>query len=179
MAERKGQWIAKPSLRHLKGRLHIVTEVGEYLAADGTGWIIPVGFTTDGASVPRFLWWLYPPFGDDYEASAVLHDYIYQCAELFPGDDRGHIGRGAGDALFREAMEADGFRASGRAVVYRGVRAGGWKAWRKHRRDARESRGQLAPVNSLDLTSLVQPHACRPESATSDGRGRSWRTQSE
>ena len=36
---------------------------------------IMAGFTSDGASVPRFLWRLYPPFGKYLEA-AVVHDYF-------------------------------------------------------------------------------------------------------
>lgn len=35
---------------------------------------IPKGFKTDGASVPKFLWWFIHPAGLAFEA-AVLHDY--------------------------------------------------------------------------------------------------------
>jgi len=36
---------------------------------------VPVGFYTDGASVPRFFWWLFPPMGK-YAGAAVVHDYL-------------------------------------------------------------------------------------------------------
>jgi len=36
---------------------------------------VPFGFPSDGASVPRFLWNLYPPFGRYLEA-AVIHDWF-------------------------------------------------------------------------------------------------------
>lgn len=128
-----GRFLQKPSLRHVDGRVHVVTEPLIYESADGTIYSVPVGFETDGASVPRFLWWLYPPFGDDYEAAAVLHDFLYAYAETFLD-----MTRAKADALMNEAMAAEWFRDSGRRVVYRGVRIGGWKAWRDHRREASE-----------------------------------------
>lgn len=36
---------------------------------------VPVGFTSDGATVPRILWALFPPVGR-YFLAAVLHDYL-------------------------------------------------------------------------------------------------------
>jgi hypothetical protein len=36
--------------------------------------IVPTGFETDGASIPRFLWWLFNPMGR-YAKAAILHDY--------------------------------------------------------------------------------------------------------
>lgn len=38
---------------------------------------IPEGFRFDGSSAPRFLWWLFPSYGDFFFA-AMLHDYMYQ-----------------------------------------------------------------------------------------------------
>lgn len=38
---------------------------------------VPVGFTTDFASVPRFLWPIFPPDGE-YTQAAVMHDYLYR-----------------------------------------------------------------------------------------------------
>ncbi len=37
--------------------------------------IIPAGFHSDGASVPKFLWNIFPPFGK-YLYSAIIHDYF-------------------------------------------------------------------------------------------------------
>ena len=37
---------------------------------------IPKGFTTDGASVPRVFWCLFPPNRTDYLPCAVVHDYL-------------------------------------------------------------------------------------------------------
>lgn len=38
--------------------------------------IVPAGFSTDLASVPRWLWWLFAPFDPRCAAAAVLHDYL-------------------------------------------------------------------------------------------------------
>lgn len=136
-----GRFTSKPHLVHVHGRVHQVTRQGVYVAADGAHYVIPRGFETDGASVPRPLWWLYPPFGQDYEPAAILHDYLYAHAEQYPGSDQGHLSRGEADALFLEAMAALGYRASGRRVIHAAVRAGGWKAWNRYRADAREGAG--------------------------------------
>jgi len=42
---------------------------------DLAGVSVPIGFVTDGASVPRMLWWLFPPVGR-YFLAAVVHDYL-------------------------------------------------------------------------------------------------------
>lgn len=36
---------------------------------------VPKGFVTDGASVPRLFWVLFPPM-DQYFPAAVVHDYL-------------------------------------------------------------------------------------------------------
>ena len=38
--------------------------------------IVPKGFITDLASVPRFFWRLFPP-GGVYNEAAIIHDYLY------------------------------------------------------------------------------------------------------
>jgi hypothetical protein len=39
----------------------------------------PVGYTSDLASVPKFLWWLVAPF--DIARAAVIHDYLYDAID--------------------------------------------------------------------------------------------------
>lgn len=40
---------------------------------------VPAGFITDGATIPRWLWWFSHPAAEFFEAS-VLHDYLYKNA---------------------------------------------------------------------------------------------------
>lgn len=37
-------------------------------------WLVPAGEVTDGASVPRFFWVIFPPFTGKYRIAAVIHD---------------------------------------------------------------------------------------------------------
>jgi len=38
--------------------------------------VIPRNFEFDGSSSPRFLWWLFPSYGNFFFAS-LIHDYLY------------------------------------------------------------------------------------------------------
>jgi len=97
----------------------------------GSGWTItvPEGFETDGASIPRLLWILWPPFGGDYDQAAVLHDYLYRTAFKC-------MERVVADAIFIEAMQVCGTGPWTRWPIFLGVRAGGWVTYRRYRRQA-------------------------------------------
>ena len=43
------------------------------------GYVVPKGFTSDFASVPRGLWNMFPPWGQSFRA-AVVHDHMYATA---------------------------------------------------------------------------------------------------
>lgn len=109
-----------------------------YRDARGRVFVVPAGFVCDGASVPRFLWWLYPPFGEAYEPAAWLHDWLYATADhlmLVDADSQLRpMTRADADALMREASVACGFRGRGAAVMHVGVRLGGWSPWNRYRR---------------------------------------------
>lgn len=80
--------------------------------------VVPQGFETDFASVPRGLWNLFPPDGS-YTAAAVVHDFLY----------RKTIKRRATcDKVFLEAMKACGTNWLARRIIYTTVRAFGWAA---------------------------------------------------
>jgi len=112
-----------------------------YEDARGRVFTVRAGFECDGASVPRFLWSLYPPFGELYEPAAWLHDHLYAAADRVRVFDAAgalrSINRREADALMREASLACGFRGLGAAVMYVGVRLGGWLPWSRYRRAQR------------------------------------------
>lgn len=60
--------------------------------------LIPIGFKTDFATVPRCLWWLFPSQGA-YNRAAIIHDYL--CEE--PDTDRVFA-----DAMFLVIMRRTG-----------------------------------------------------------------------
>jgi len=78
--------------------------------------VIPSGFLTDFASMPRALWPLLPPTGR-YGKAAVVHDFLYRTA--------GQATRLEADQVLVEAMTALGVSRLTRWAIYAGVRAGG------------------------------------------------------
>ena len=48
---------------------------------------IPKGFRSDGASVPRIFWCLFPPNRTDYLPCAIIHDYLCDKEEYKKADE--------------------------------------------------------------------------------------------
>lgn len=92
-----------------------------YRAADGTVYIVPKGFVTDLASIPRPLRGLIET-NDASRAPAVLHDYLY-CLQLET--------RQRADALFREALQVRHVPPFRRNLMWSAVRTAGWIYWNK------------------------------------------------
>lgn len=108
---RRTRWVTLSEIRW---------EVGELGSGDLI--VVPVGFGTDLASVPRVAWSILPPWGE-YSQAAVLHDYLY---------DRGHDrSRRFADRQFLDAMAALDVPRLIRWSMWLAVRAGGWARWRQ------------------------------------------------
>lgn len=85
---------------------------------------VPAGFVTDGASVPRPLWWLLPAWGR-YSRAAVIHDYL--CKAHFDDVDLGfYLTRKIADDLFYEAMVECGVNVTMRWLMWASVRLNAW-----------------------------------------------------
>ena len=84
---------------------------------------VRAGLETDGASVPRIFWNIFPPVSGRYLEAAVLHDALY-ASKL--------IDRKEADKIFLEAMKDLGVSLWKRKVMYWAVRAFGKKAWKSH-----------------------------------------------
>ena len=93
-----------------------------YTALDGERWLIPAGFVTDFASIPRPAQALYA-IDDETRCPALLHDWLY-CWQP--------VERAEADALFLESLERAGVRWSKRQLMHAAVRAGGGVYWRRH-----------------------------------------------
>lgn len=85
----------------------------------GNRFVVPVGFITDFATVPRVMHWKVSPYGP-YTRAAVLHDYLL---ERLKAGDRSITSRDI-DGIFRRAMEDLGVRWDRRWVMWTGVRWG-------------------------------------------------------
>lgn len=117
-------WFMTPlNLQDIDGKHFELLSPLVYSSATGRIFTVPAGFVTDFASIPRGLWNLLPVHGRQDKA-AVLHDFLYA---------HNGVTRAEADALFREAMEAEGVGKVARNLMYAGVRAGGWKPWNKYR----------------------------------------------
>jgi len=44
--------------------------------------IVPVGYITDGATIPPVFWSIMPPWGT-YGKAAILHDYLIEYGKIF------------------------------------------------------------------------------------------------
>lgn len=107
----------------LAGKFHIEIERA---TRTGDFWLdvrVFEGFTTDLASIPRWLWWIVPH--DECAEAAVIHDWLYGYTDL----DRQFC-----DSIFRLVMKLTGKPYLLRLAHYLGVRLGGWAA-RKTRKD--------------------------------------------
>ena len=88
---------------------------------------IPEGFTTDFASIPALMQWLFP-VNETYRREATLHDYLYTakpvpralCDEILAcAMQEADVGKG----------EDNWWRATKRWMIWAGVRVGGGSHW--------------------------------------------------
>jgi hypothetical protein len=86
--------------------------------------VVPVGFVTDFASIPRSLWTLLPRDGD-YVWAAIVHDYLYWSQGTSKAD---------ADSVFNAAMEDFKIPAVERIAIYEGVSRGGQSSWDENAR---------------------------------------------
>lgn len=102
---------------------------------------IPVGEVSDGRSVP---WWTgvgFILYGGRNCPAAWVHDYLYRT---------GTVSRELADAVFREALIAEGERPSAAAVMYGAVRTFGWWPHGRYRRQERKAAAAIDPDQPLD-----------------------------
>lgn len=108
-------------------RLRYRTNVGKQRVIQ-----VPREFHTDLASIPRALRRLVTKDGPNRYA-AVVHDYLYSLAGMGPKG----VPRKQADMIFEEAMIDVGVPRWKRFLLHKGVRAGGWMAYNKHKRKNR------------------------------------------
>ena len=89
--------------------------------------VVPAGFRTDFASVPRVVTWLVPRFGA-YTLAAILHDWL-----VTEGLRTGVVSPNDADGIFRRVMRESGVPVIRRWLMWAGVR---WGALSNPRRRA-------------------------------------------
>ena len=106
------KWAAVSRLHDGSGRFQLLQDL-IYHSGSGSRYIVPRGFKTDLASIPKLLWNIYPPHGL-YLSASILHDYF--CVSDW-------ISRADGDKLFLEAMSHSNVGKIARHIIYYAVRA--------------------------------------------------------
>lgn len=100
-----------------------LTEPFEYCITDRFSIVVPIGFISDGASIPEFAWSLIgSPWSGKYSEAAVIHDFLY-----FEGKGKRKIA----DKIFLYGMKILGVSLWKRLLMYRIVRLCGWVCWNR------------------------------------------------
>lgn len=63
---------------------------------------LPKGYTTDGASVPRIFWSIYPPYKPEWLTACIIHDYL--CSQATHAQDK-YKAYELADLAFKESLE--------------------------------------------------------------------------
>ena len=103
---------------------------------DGTEYVIPKGFTFDGASIPKFLRTFFSPVGV-LLIGGLVHDYMYKYTHCKPVSAKGAllvVDQKKADQIFRDInIEVNGFYFMN-YLAYWSLRLGGFVAWNGHRK---------------------------------------------
>jgi hypothetical protein len=103
--------------------------------------VIPAGFVTDYASIPKRLWSIYSPH-DQYSRAAVVHDYLYWsqlCTRI------------QADNLLMIAMKESNVSEVTRNNVYAGVTSFGKSSWESNRQQRMKKMPRVVPVQLQDF----------------------------
>lgn len=84
--------------------------------------VIPKGYITDWSSLPRFLWWLWPPNLTEAREAALVHDYLYSHLHWY-------FSKEFADELMREIMVVQKATRLSVDAFYWGVKHGGRGGW--------------------------------------------------
>ena len=103
---------------------------------DGTEYVIPKGFTFDGASIPKFLRTFFSPVGV-LLIGGLVHDYMYKYTHWKPVRAKGAllvVDQKRADQIFRDInIVVNGFYTMN-YLAYWSLRIGGFVAWNGHRK---------------------------------------------
>ena len=132
----KGKGFFKGIIMWLLGTRNWVILKDFKYTLNGTEYVIPKGFTFDGASIPKFLRTFFSPVGV-LLMGGLVHDYMYKYAACKPADKKGQlllVDQKRADEIFRDInIEVNGFYFMN-YLAYWSLRLGGFVAWNGHRK---------------------------------------------
>ena len=103
--------------------------------------VVPRGFVTDFASVPRVFWTIFPKHGE-YTRAAIVHDFLYweqRCS------------RDQADELFDIVMEDSEVDSTTRFTIYAAVRVWGSSAWEENAERKRQGYVRIIPEGYMNF----------------------------
>jgi len=106
------EWAVIQRLHDGTGHFKLLRDL-MYRSEAGSVYVVPRGFKTDLASVPRWLWPIFNPSGL-FMSAAILHDHFCE---------NDWISRKDGDKIFLEAMLHSNVPRWKRYCIYAAVRA--------------------------------------------------------
>jgi len=112
--------------------LWVVTEDYAYATKSGLQLVVPAGFETDGASVPRCLWAAIPPSGLHFNA-AVVHDALYRTTA------ENKLPKSQCDDIFLEIMQRDQVPEERALAMVTAVRLLGYSSYHRGKTAAAQS----------------------------------------
>ena len=112
-------------VRTSDGRNVSIQEPFSYTTEEGEVITVGVGDQSDGASTPRMIWSIVPPFGKCWKAY-VLHDYLYRYTQK-PKDEC--------DRILHEAMITLGASNDFADCIWKAVQDGGNSAFKEDRKN--------------------------------------------
>lgn len=123
----------------------LVEDLRYSIGTTGVTIVVPAGFVTDFASIPKPLWWWFSPH-DFYSKAAVVHDYLYWTQRCT---------REQADNLLLIAMQESDVSPVKRKAVYLGVRAGGWAAWDANRNERAQGQPRMLSRQQMQFPDQV------------------------
>lgn len=119
--------IYRPHLEDARG--NVFTVLYPYrVNYGGKTFLIPRGFESDGASVPRLFWRVVFPNSDSHATTAgICHDWIYRV------QPEGWT-REEADRMFLSLLVEFGTPVRRALAAYHAVRLFGWIAWNENRK---------------------------------------------
>lgn len=104
----------------------MLTRTFEYHPDKGKTIEVPIGFKSDGASIPKFAYSIIGgQWTGKYTEAAIIHDFLYFSQE---------VKRKESDKIFIIAMKILGVSWWRRVTMYRAVRTFGWFPWNKRKK---------------------------------------------
>lgn len=90
-------------------------------------YVIPVGFVSDGASIPRLFWRILDPrINSKTLKPSIKHDFVYRTPSV-------RITRKQADKMYYQELRENDYRRCKCVLVYLGVRLGGWLSYKKRK----------------------------------------------